>query len=263
MAVAGALIGKAIGAFGKKPKVPGLPEILPSQVQSDTVAGNIAASGEAGKLGSIVDQYNLEQLAKALQFVLPGGLQKAQSNINSQLAGELDPSDTSAVIRNATAAGFGSGIGRGMIGRNLVLRDLGRSSQEQKQRGFQNFLSLAGITPQPFNVTSMFFTPQQRLEFAMADRSSRFSRDLLAAQVKAAPDPAKAALGAEIDRFFNTAASVGMMAAGGGFGGGGGAAGAGGLMGGIPRTSMTGLQRAGSAGGQGVGIGQTSFYDYQ
>ena len=44
--------------------------------------------------------------------------------------------------------------------------------------------------------------------------------DLLANQIAAAPDPATAALGKEIDRFFNTAASYGMSMAGSGGGGG-------------------------------------------
>jgi hypothetical protein len=227
VAVAGALIGGAIGAFGTKPKVPRLPEISPDLIQTQTETGNLGALPGAEKLGAGVDQYNLDQLAKALSFLSPGSLEKVRSTISDQLSGTLSPEDTSALIRNATAAGFSKGIGGTGIGRNLVLRDLGLSVENQKQRGLTNLMGLYQAGPKPFDVTSMFFTPQQRLNFAFQDRSMRFERDLLAAQVKAAPDPATAALGREIDRFFNTVASFGMMAAGGGMGGAGGAAAAG------------------------------------
>ena len=91
-----------------------------------------------------------------------------------------------------------------------------------QQHGLANFQSTFAPKSPLMDVTSMFFTPQQRLQFAFQGRESQFQRNLLAEQVAAAPDPATAALGREIDRFFNTAASFGMMAAGGGMGGGGG-----------------------------------------
>ena len=61
----------------------------------------------------------------------------------------------------------------------------------------------------------MFFSSQQRLQFAQQERDKRYSNSLLRAQVKAAPDPGKAALGKEIDRFFNTVASIGVGMLGG------------------------------------------------
>src|SRR6185369_13399552 len=109
----------------------------------------------------------------------------------------------------------------GSIGRNLVARDLGIGVEQQRQRGITNLMSLYSAGPKPFDPSSMFFTPQQRLNFAFEDRTQRYQRDLLASQIEAAPDPATAALGKEVDRFFNTVASIGVAAAGGGFGGGG------------------------------------------
>lgn len=217
MAVAGALIGDLIGGFGEKPVIPGLPVINPDDIQLGTIAGNAGALSGAQKLAGNVDAFNFAQLAKALEFWSPGSLQKLQRTIGSQLSGELDPQDTQALIRNATAAGYGKGFnfGSGGIGRNLVLRDLGIGVGQQRQRGLQNLMGVYGIGPKPFDVTSMFFTPQQRLNFAMEDRAQRYQRDLLAAQVDAAPDPGTAALAREIDRFFNTFASVGMGALGG------------------------------------------------
>lgn len=179
--------------FGNKPKVPDYKQVSPETEQASAISQNAATLPGAQSLALGVNQFNLEELAKALQFSLPGGLQKAQANINSQLAGELDPSDTSALIRNSTAAGFGMGIGRGGIGRNLVLRDLGRSSQAQRQQGFQNFLALSQATQAPrMDVTSMFFSPQQRVSLALQQNENQFSRDWLASQISAAPHPAGA-----------------------------------------------------------------------
>lgn len=225
MAVAGALIGGAIGAFGTKPKIPKLPEIDPSKVQTQTVEGNIAAMPKLQELGARVNQFNQQQLAKALEFSLPGGLAAAQGIISSQLRGEI-PADVAVQVANKAAAqGFQSGFGPGSgIGKSLTARDFGLTSMQIQQQGLGNFQALAGFTSAPqFDVTSMFFTPQQRLQFAFQDRAARFERNLLKAQVKAAPDPARAALGKEIDRFFNTWAGFGMTALGAGMGGGGGA----------------------------------------
>lgn len=176
--------------FGKKPKVPELPKVSPGEVQKQAVSENVAALPGAQNLAESVNQFNLDQLAKALQFSLPGGMGAAQQNILSQLKGELSPEDTRSTIRSATAAGFGRGIGGAGIGRNLVLRDIGRSVQEQKQTGFQNFLQLAQATrPPQFDVSSMFFTPQQRLSFAVQENEAQFARNLAREQIAAAPSP--------------------------------------------------------------------------
>lgn len=176
---------------GTKPKVPGLdlPDI--SQTQLDTVAGNMGVLPSAQKLGSAVNTFNLAELAKALEFWSPGSLQKVQNTLSAQLSGQMEPGDTSALIRNATAAGYGKGFsfGSGSIGRNLVLRDLGIGVQQQKQRGLQNLLGVNAAGPKPFEVTSMFFTPQQRLSAAQYQAEQRFNRDWLESQIEAAPSP--------------------------------------------------------------------------
>lgn len=220
MAVAGALIGGAIGAFGTKPKIPTLPSIDPNMVEQNTVSGNQATLPGAEQLGRSVDTYNLDELSKALNFWFPGGLSKIQGIIGNQLSGTLSPDTSASVIRNATAAGFSRGVAGSQFGHNLVARDLGLTAEGLQQQGMSNLLGLYSATPKPYDVTQMFFTPQQRLSFELTDREQHFQRDLLAAQVEAAPDPATAALGKEVDRFFNTIASYGMMAAGGGGGGG-------------------------------------------
>lgn len=223
MAISGALIGKAIGAFGSKPKIPDLPQIDPSQVQQQSISGNLAASPGAQQLASGVNAFNATEAQKlfkqALEFLTPGGFSKLSGIIGSQLGGEVPQDVQQQLLRSGAARALASGTAGSTFSRNATLRDLGLTSLGIQQQGFTNLMSLAPqVTPQAFNVSSMFFSPQQRLEFAFNDRSARFQRDLLAAQVKAAPDPATAAIGREVDRFFNTVAQAGTMAMGGGGG---------------------------------------------
>lgn len=176
---------------GHKPNVPDLTLPNISQTQLDTAKGNLSVLPSAQQLGTGVDQYNLQQLQKALEFLQPGGLAKYQANTNAELSGVLNPEDTQALIRGSTAAGYGKGFnfGAGGIGRNLVLRDLGLGVEQQRQRGMADFLNLGKIAPKPFDVTSMFFTPQQRFQNATAQAEESFNHDWLKAQIAAAPSP--------------------------------------------------------------------------
>lgn len=231
MAVAGALIGKAIGAYGVKPKIPHLPDIDPSKVQGETIAGNQAALGDAQRLGAEVNRFNQQQqlgmLSKAMEFAAgPGALGNTQSLIASQIRGEIPDDVGASVMRSAAGKAFAGGFGGSGLASNMGLRDLGLTSLGIQQQGLANLQSFAGMASSPlFDITSMFFSPQQRLQFEFQDRDANFQRNLMAAQVKAAPDPATAALGREIDRFFNTAAQFGTMAGGQAMGGGGGGGG--------------------------------------
>jgi hypothetical protein len=261
MSVAGALIGGAIGAYGKKPKVPTLQEINVDTLQGDTVKGNISNFSDIAKLATQVNTFNQDQLNALLDRALPGAREKIGGIINSQLKGEV-PEDVSNAITRAGAGRFAGALTRGSgFANNVTARDLGLTSLQIIDKGLSSAESwLSRATAPQMDVTSMFFTPQQRLGFAQQQQGLKFERDMIEAGVKAAPDPATAALGKEIDRFFNTWASVGMGAlggmggmGGGGMGGlmGGGGGGGGGLGGGGGwLNSQVG---AGSAGGKGLG----------
>lgn len=245
MAIAGALIGdKLLNAFGEKPDIPELPRIRPGEVQRRTIQEQQEALPGARELATAVNRFRRQEGARALQSI--GGedvVRTGTQQLASMLRGEI-PEDVGRQVeqrsaQRAAAGGFG---GSGMQ-RALTARDLGLTSLNLIQQGINSagqWLNQALQVSQPggfFDVSSMFFTPQERLAFEERDRAQRFQRDLLAEQVRAAPDPGDVALAREIDRFFNTAAQVGMMSAGGGFGGGGGVAG-----------------MAGAAGGGGAGV---------
>lgn len=258
MAIAGALVGGAIGAFGRKPSIPELPKIDPTKIQQQTIAGNAQNFGEAAALGAQVNEANQKQqlamLSKALEFALPGGLGQAQSIVASQLRGEVPQDVQESLLRSNAGKAFAGGFAGSGFSGALGLRDLGLTSLGIQQQGLSNFSSLASMVPQTpmFDITSMFFTPQQRLDFEFQQNQAQFQRNLMFEQVEAAPDPARAALGREIDRFFNTAAQFGMMAAGGAMGGGGGG---GGMLGGMSTSGISsgGLKGGGASGGWGYG----------
>jgi hypothetical protein len=215
MAISGALIGKAIGAYGQKVKVPSFKEIMPDDVQKDTVRGNIANFADIAQLATSVDLFNQDQLESLIDRVLPGARQQIQENISSQLRGEI-PDDVRSAITRGNSERFagvfsGSDFVRSNEAKQLGLTSLGVINQGLASA--QSWLSQAAAPK--FDVTSMFFTPQQRYGYAVNERDARYSRDLLAAQVKAMPDPATAAIGKEVDRFFNTVASVGTGMIGG------------------------------------------------
>jgi hypothetical protein len=193
-------MAKGIFGFlvGKTPKVPQLGTVSPEDVQAKTITGNAAALPGAEALASQANQFSQEELAKALNFFQPGALAQANKNIGAELRGELDPQDTQSLISSAVAAGYGKGFGGsfgnpGGIGGNLSLRSLGLGVEQQKQRGFADFLNLAQTTKTPqFDFSSMFYTPAQRLNFEENRAEQQFNRDWLQAQISAAPNPAGA-----------------------------------------------------------------------
>lgn len=193
MAVIGTLIGKGIfgdSAFGTKPVVPELRNINIDQLQQQAIAGNQAAMPQLQELAAGMNQFNAKQIRAALDFQLPGLTQQAIDVIGSQLRGEV-PMDVQQLIQNRSAAwAFDRGVQGGTIQRNVALRDLGLTSIGQQQQGLSNFGALAQrLAPQQFDVSSMFFSPQQRLAFDVNERDSQFKRQFAANQIAAAPDP--------------------------------------------------------------------------
>lgn len=219
--IGGALVGRALKAYGDKVVIPPLPKLDIGEIQQETTAGNIAALPGAEQLGAGVDQYNFDQLRKALEFWSPGSLAQVNKNIGEQLRGEFD---ATGAIRSATAAGYGKGFGpsfgsRYGIGTNLTLKTLGLESMATQQRGLSNLLALKQAGPPAFDISSQFASFGQAAAFKFQDREARFNRDLLAAQVAAMPNPADVALAEGFDNFFAFWAGVGGAALGGAGGG--------------------------------------------
>lgn len=244
------LIGAAAGAFGSKPKVPELTPISATAEQQATAQGNLQVLPEATKLASQVDQFKSDEIAKMLGAVLPGYqamLAKGASNAAALMSGQL-PSDvtrsvTDAANARAVAGGFGGESG---LAHNLTLRDLGLTSLEAENMGLSQFTSLLSsaksVTPMPFDFTTAFLTPGQRMAFDAQQQEAAFRRNWLDAQVASAPDPSTLAMlkyGGAVGDDIATLVAGGMGAGGmagaaggmmgGGGGGGGGSSGYSGL----------------------------------
>lgn len=267
--IAGALVGGALGAFGKKVDVPNLPGIDPNAIQTNTIAGNAQSLPGLEALGASVNQFNVKQqlaaVTQALNVFAPGQLEKAQGITTSELNGEVPADVQRQLQRQAVAGAYGRGYGPGsQIASNDYLRNFGLTSLGVQQQGLVNFGQLAGMAPKTplFDVTSQFFTPQQRLAFAFQDRQAQYNVDLMKAQVAAAPDPNMAQLAQGFDNFFKTWSSVGMGALGslgGGMGGAGGNTGGMSFGGGQGGNGTPGYVGTSNTGAQGYNVPVSSF----
>lgn len=233
--IAGALVGSALGAFGSKVKIPDLPAIDPNAVQQQTIAGNQQALPGAEAIASSINSFNIKQqlaaLTQTLNLLAPGQLQKVQGITSDELSGNVPNDVQQNLQRQAVAGAFGRGYGPGStIATNDYLRNFGLTSMGIQQQGIQNFGNLVSMGPKAplYDVSNMFYTPQQRMAIAFQERSAQYNVNLMKAQVAAAPDPNMAQLAQGFDNFFKTIESVGTMglgSLGGGIGGDGGASG--------------------------------------
>lgn len=213
----GAAIGLALGAYGKKPKVPELTPVSPDATQKATVAGNAANFGDIAKLAANVNTFNQDQLNALIDRVLPGARQQIQSNISSQLRGEIPQDVQNAIYRGvAERSAGGNAFGGGGFTRNVTARDLGLTSLDITNKALSSAeYWLSKATAPTFDVTSMFFTPQQRLAQENLQQERQYQRDSIAAGVAAAPDPGMAALAQGIDSDFARVENAALTYAGG------------------------------------------------
>jgi hypothetical protein len=115
----------------------------------------------------------------------------------------------------------------------------------QQQSGLQNAMAFiqnqkATGMVNPMSASSMFVSPQQRMAIRERENAAQFNRDLMAAQVRAQPDPMMAAIGSSLS------SSGGMM-----MGGGMGAA-----IGALGGAVLGGVGEMGSRMGQGDSFGK-------
>lgn len=229
MALIGTAIAGALGSFGDKPKVPQFNQIDPSEEQLAAIKGNLAALPGAQDLASRTNTFNQAELERMLAVALPGFANIRNNigqNISSLVAGEIPGDVSDAVHRNSAVKALYGGFGGTGAARNLTARDLGLTSLALTEKGLDSatrWLSSAATAPR-FDVSSMFISPQTRIQTEMFNSTNQFDRDWLASQVKAAPDPFMRALGqAFIQDEGAIMGAVGSAAgASGGSGGGGG-----------------------------------------
>lgn len=215
---------------GRKPKVPDLPPVDAARAQADAIAGNQAALPGAQELATGVNKFNVSQrlgmLKQALDAIAPGSFEQVGRNVSAQTRGEIPADVAQQIQRNSSLQALRGGFGGGStLGRNLTARDFGLTSLDMMDRGFANFNTLANLTDTPqFDATSMFFSPQQRLQHALGERDVQFNRNWLQEQIDAAPSP----LGQFVQNVVYAVAGTAGRSFGVSGGGGGGVGGPGG-----------------------------------
>ena len=233
MMIAGTVLGVAGGAMsaGKKVRVPEYQKVDIEGEQNKAIGQNLKSLPQSAELAAKTASADQDTLTSLLRRAIPGYdqmLQQSSSNINAQLRGEIPTDVSNAVLRSGAARALGSGLGGGSaLGRNMTLRDLGLTSMGQQQTGLQNAMAFiqnqkATGMVNPMSAGSMFVSPQQRMAIRERENAAQFNRDLMAAQVRAQPDPMMAAIGGALSSAGGGMMGGGMMG-GGGKGGGGGA----------------------------------------
>ena len=211
MSSVGGILGGLFGA--KKVKVPELKPIDFAGEQRQAIQQNIASLEPATELATKTTAAEQGVLEAQLRRAIPGYdqlIQQAGKNIGSALRGEVSQDVASQLQRSsagrALSGGFGAGSG---VGRNLSARDFGLTSMQIQNQGLnqaQNFIQqqrTMGMA-QPFSVSSMFITPNQRIGFMQQQQQAQYARDMAAAQVAAQPSAMNQAFGSAIGNFTGT-----------------------------------------------------------
>lgn len=211
LSAVGTILG---GLFGpKKVKVPELKPIDFAGEQKQAIGQNIAALQPATELAQKTTSAEQSILEQQLRRAIPGYDQiiaQAGKTIGSRLRGEVDQDVASQLQRSSAGRALGGGFGAGSgMGRALSARDFGLTSMQIQNQGLaqaQNFIQQqrAFGMAQPFSVSSMFVTPNQRIGFMQQQQQAQYARDMAAAQVAAQPSAMRQAFGSAIQQFTGT-----------------------------------------------------------
>lgn len=185
--------GSAEDVYGRRPVVPEFPSY--SEALKEITQGNLAALPLLKTLGLRSTEAFSEMMEKAYP-----GITKLKElgteNIRSMLSGELPQSVQDILKTRSAEYGVGSGTGGSEFAGAKGLRDLGLETLRYTQAGLDSASRwMAQAQAQTFDFSKMFLGPQD----AIRQAESRWSRDWLNEQVKAAPDPtAKGKMDAEM-----------------------------------------------------------------
>ena len=119
--------------------------------------------------------FNRAQLLESLGIQIPGyqeGQAQRTQNALALLRGELPPDVAAQVQRRAAGQALQGGYAGSAAGRNLVARDLGRTSLDFANLGNQQFANILGTTPLA-PLANYEFTPQQIAALRGGERSAQ------------------------------------------------------------------------------------------
>lgn len=206
--------------YGKRVVVPEFQQTDAAKEQRLAIQGNKMAFKKGKKLARRINVFNQAELRKMLtkgisQFkaMMEAGSQRSLDLLNNQsfadmLKGKI-PQDVQDMLRN-TAAGqayeggyAGAGLESGTQRSYLEARDIARTSLDLISKGSalttnavnsaEKWLASSKqlAVPGQYDVTTMFIGPKERIANSQLNNANQWMRDKYAAEVAAAPDPAK------------------------------------------------------------------------
>jgi hypothetical protein len=203
--------------FGSKMKIPKLKEIDIDQELDKAFKSMQERLPEAQRLTRSIGEADTDTSLALLERVAPGSrdlISKQTQNLQEGLEGKLPADVQRAITDSAAARSQAGGFGGSQAASNLELRDFGLTSLNRIDSAmFQTGQALAqfrGLGAQAPGVNTMFFSPTQRLNFAIGERNKQYERDLMVAEEAARKDPVIAgivqgsskAAGAAIGAYF-------------------------------------------------------------
>lgn len=249
--MAESVLATALGFRGDNPEKLDLINLDPSKIQQETIAGNLAAAPGAFQLADLANTFSTEQLLKSLEMMLPGfGAMRDRITgvIDDKLRGRVPRDVQNLLERNAAEKGIAMGTSGSQLNEFDELRNLGLTSLGIQNEGLSQGAQWIRSMPQApkMDFTSMFFTPQQRLNFEFQQAQANKPIEWLNNQIDALPSNIERAAAGFLDWAATTGTSVMNMGIGNIMGGGGAPAG-GGAAGGGSSSMMSGLQYQGGA----------------
>lgn len=255
-------IATLLGLRGKDPNslvVPPAPNVDPSREQLNAAAGNLAVLPQSEALAAATNDATARQFLAMMEKLIPGFADISKTiagNIGSMVRGELPKDVENYIGRKSAEKGISRGTGGSQFDQYGQLRDLGLTSLEMTDRGLNSAQRWMSSQPQPFNVTSMFLNPAQRIETEKWNETNRFNAQFMRNQISMLPsneDMAYAQILDYVATFATTAAGAGMGGVGGGGAAGAGAGAAGAGMGGGTRQPYSQAEMANVYGAYGPG----------
>lgn len=184
---------------------------LPGLKMGDVYGDVSGSQGQAEGIESRRNEFNRAELRKMLGETIPGyeeGQAQRSQTALSLMRGEV-PADVQEMIqRSAAARAVSGGYGGTPAGRNLVARDLGRTSLDMMNLGQQQFAGILGSTPRA-EMANYMLTPSQIMALRSQERTQKMG---------AMKDAAMAQGATEVGAKGLSDIGGAMMGAGGGFG---------------------------------------------
>jgi hypothetical protein len=180
--------------FGSKYAVPN-----PTATADQAILGDIGNLANLYTLGQGTAEANALSGQKGLETLIPGYDQQVatqSANVSQELSGQVPLDVQQQLQEQAAERGVASGFGTDSPNSTAAyLRGLGLTSLNMEQLGQQGLQTEIGESPtgQPFNVSSMFVSPEQE-QAAM----------LASAEEAAAPEPAAAGITAMMSEQMET-----------------------------------------------------------